>query len=87
VAERGYIQPETYLEYGGILKNHLHTQGFANPEAGARSLLHGSVVYESNNLVFSTIYGGFLVAALLFSALVFLGWVWLWLKPVQREPA
>jgi hypothetical protein len=87
VAERGYIQPETYIEYGGILKNHLNTQGFANPKAGARSLLHGSVVYESNNLVFSTIYGGFLVAALLFSALVFLGWVWLWLKPVQREPA
>ncbi len=87
VAERGYIQPETYIEYGAILKNHLHTRGFANPEAGARSLLHGSVVYESNNLVFSTIYGGFLVAALSFSGLVFVGWVWPWFRPARSEPA
>lgn len=87
VAERGYIQPESYIEYGGILKNHLHAQGFANPEAGARSLLHGSVVYESNNLVFASIYGGFLVAALVFSGLVLSGWIWRWLKPVHRQPA
>lgn len=87
VAERGHIQPETYIEYGGILKNHLHTQGFANPEAGARSLLHGSVVYESNNLVFAAIYGGFLVAALLFSAFVLVWLVWLGLRPAPAGTA
>jgi len=45
VAERGYVQPEVYREYGGILKTHLHRQGFASPEAGTRSMLHNSVVY------------------------------------------
>ncbi len=45
VAERGYVQPEVYREYGGILKTHLHSHGFASPEAGTRSMLHNSVVY------------------------------------------
>ena len=87
VAERQYIQPEVYVEYGGILKNHLHTQGFGNAEAGARSLLHGSVVYEANNLVFASIYGGFLAAALVFAALVTVWWVWAWLGFAARQKA
>jgi hypothetical protein len=76
-----------YVEYGGILKNHLHTQGFGNAEAGARSLLHGSVVYEANNLVFASIYGGFLAAALVFAALVTVWWVWAWLGFAARQKA
>ena len=81
VAERGYIQPEVYREYGGILKNHLHSQGFASPEAGARSMLHNSVVYESNNMVFATIYGAFRIWAYAFAGLVVVWWGWTWSRP------
>ena len=81
VAERGYIQPEVYREYGGILKNHLHSQGFASPEAGARSMLHNSVVYESNNMVFATIYGAFRIWAYTFAGLMVVWWGWNWSRP------
>lgn len=88
VADRGAIQSDAYQAYGQTLGEFLRERGFADPEAGSRAMLHNGVNYESNNLIFATIYGTFQASAWIAMGFVLFWWLWnfpLW--QAKREGA
>ena len=64
VADRGFIQPAEHADRHSRLAAHLATAGAGAPTRQAEALLFRGVNYEADNLVFATIYGGFLTASL-----------------------
>ena len=63
VADRGYIQAVERGDRNSRLAAHIVTAGAGTPERRAEALEFQAVNYEADNLVFATIYGGFLVAS------------------------
>ena len=64
VADRGFIQAVERGDRNSRLAAHLATAGADTPERRAEALDFQAANYEADNLVFATIYGGFLVASL-----------------------
>ena len=64
VADRGFIQAVERNDRNSRVTAHLATAGSAAPARQAEALEFRAVNYEADNLVFATIYGGFLVASL-----------------------
>jgi MFS family permease len=64
VADRGLIQAVERGDRDARLAAHLVTAGADAPERRAEALEFQAANYEADNLVFATIYGGFLVASL-----------------------
>jgi hypothetical protein len=64
VADRGFIQAVERGDRNSRLAAHLVTAGGGMPERRAEALEFQAANYEADNLVFATIYGGFLVASL-----------------------
>jgi MFS family permease len=75
-AERDAIQAEELVQRIGALTNLLHQAGKSAPVASARVLMYRFINYESDNLVFATIYVAFALAALSVAGLFFSLWVW-----------
>jgi MFS family permease len=71
VADRGYIQAVERSDRNSRLANHATTAeaGAAAPARQAEALEFRAVNYEADNLVFASIYGGFLVASLVLAVL------------------
>jgi MFS family permease len=64
VADRGFIQSVERGDRNSRLARHLATAGADAPARQAEALEFRAVNYEADNLVFATIYGGFLVTSL-----------------------
>ena len=64
VADQGFIQAVERGDRHSRLTAHLATAGAGATARQAESLEFRAVNYEADNLVFATIYGGFLVASL-----------------------
>ena len=64
VADRGFIQAVERGDRNSRLAAHLATAGAGAAARQAEALEFRAVNYEADNLVFATIYGGFLVASL-----------------------
>jgi MFS family permease len=64
VADRGFIQPVERADRDSRLAAHIATAGPGAAARQAEALEFQAVNYEADNLVFATIYGGFLVASL-----------------------
>jgi MFS family permease len=64
VADRGFIQAVERVDRDSRLAAHVATVGPGASARQADSLEFRAVNYEADNLVFATIYGGFLVASL-----------------------
>jgi hypothetical protein len=64
VADRGFIQAVERDDRNSRLAAHVATAGAGAAARQAEALEFRAVNYEADNLVFATIYGGFLVASL-----------------------
>ena len=64
VADRGFIQAVERGDRNSRLAAHVATAGASAAARQAEALEFRAVNYEADNLVFATIYGGFLVASL-----------------------
>jgi MFS family permease len=64
VADRGFIQAVERSDRNSRLAAHLATAGASVSARQAEALEFRAVNYEADNLVFATIYGGFLVTSL-----------------------
>jgi hypothetical protein len=64
VADRGFIQAVERGDRNLRLTTYLNSAGASTPERRAEALDFQAANYEADNLVFATIYGGFLVASL-----------------------
>jgi MFS family permease len=64
VADRGFIQAVERGDRNSRLAAHVATAGSAAAARQAEALEFRAVNYEADNLVFATIYGGFLVSSL-----------------------
>jgi MFS family permease len=64
VADRGFIQAVERGDRNSRVASHLATAGAGMAERRAEALEFQAANYEADNLVFATIYGGFLVASL-----------------------
>jgi hypothetical protein len=64
VADRGFIQPGERVDRSSRLAAHLTAAGAGAPARQAETLEFRAVNFQSDNLVFATIYGAFLVASL-----------------------
>ncbi len=64
VADRGFIQAVERGDRNSRLAAHLLSPGAGTSQRRAEALEFQAVNYEADNLVFATIYGGFLVASL-----------------------
>jgi hypothetical protein len=64
VADRGFIQAHELGDRHSRLAAHLATVGTSGAARQAEALEFLAVNYESDNRVFATIYGGFLVSSL-----------------------
>jgi hypothetical protein len=69
VADRGFIQAVERSDRDSRLAAHLATAGGAAPVRQSEALEFLAVNYEADNLVFATIYGGFLVASLVLAVM------------------
>jgi MFS family permease len=67
VADRGYIQSVERGDRDSRLAAHIATAGESAAGRQAAALEFRAVNYEADNLVFATIYGGFLVASFVLS--------------------
>jgi MFS family permease len=73
-ADRGFIQSVELDDRRHRLAEALSSGGSTQPDRQAETLLFRGVNYESDNLVFSEIYSGFLVASGALAGLCVLGW-------------
>jgi hypothetical protein len=64
VADRGFIQAVERGDRNSRLASYLASSGASAAARQAEALEFGAVNYQADNLVFATIYGGFLVASL-----------------------
>jgi hypothetical protein len=64
VADKGFIQAVERGDRNSRLAAHLATAGAGAAPRQTEALEFRAVNYEADNLVFATIYGGFLVASL-----------------------
>jgi hypothetical protein len=64
VADRGFIQAVESGDRNSRLAAHVDMVGASAAARQAEALEFRAVNYEADNLVFATIYGGFLVASL-----------------------
>jgi hypothetical protein len=64
VADRGFIQAVELGDRNSRLAAHVATAGAGAATRQAEALEFQAVNYEADNLVFATIYGGFLVTSL-----------------------
>jgi hypothetical protein len=69
VADRGFIQAVERDDRNARLAAHVATAGPGPAARQAEALEFRAVNYEADNLVFATIYGGFLVASLVLAVL------------------
>jgi MFS family permease len=69
VADRGFIQAVERGDRDSRLAAHIATAGAGAAARQAEALEFQAVNYESDNLVFATIYGGFLVASLVLAVI------------------
>jgi hypothetical protein len=69
VADRGFIQATEHGDRDSRLAQYLANVGSNAPTRQAQALLFRGVNYQSDNLVFATIYGGFLTASLTLAGL------------------
>jgi hypothetical protein len=85
VADRGFIQAVERGDRHSRLTAHVAAAGAAAPQAEA--LGFRAVNYEADNLVFATIYGGFLVASLVLAVVCGVYSLFKWLSSPASSPA
>lgn len=82
-AERDTIQAEELVRRGEILTDALHQVGQPSPERSSQVLLYRFINYESENLVFASIYIAFSLASLSVAGVLFGLWVWHRIHPKE----
>ena len=87
VADRGFIQPVEHGDRRSRLAGHLATVGAGATERQAETLLFRGVNYEADNLVFATIYGGFLTASLALACACGVVFLVRYITPSRSPPA
>ena len=87
VADRGYIQAVERSDRNSQLAAHAAAAGEGAPARQADALEFRAVNYEADNLVFATIYGGFLVASLVLAAVCGVYSLLLYLSSLSTSPA
>jgi hypothetical protein len=86
-ADRDYIQADEFAQRRSDLRDDFARQGEADPERATEVLLYRFINYETENLVFATIYATFLVASLLLAGVCLALWMWLRLRKWRELPS